>query len=808
MGLVSRGFLFISGSYVELSPLTTLGIIIILSTRKHKFSTMNSGIEKISRPAYNDDQLLVQPDQPRLTDARRLISSIMGTRITQYIVLASYIIALVFTLSTLLFSRSIDNTDFWSVADPKTIYGYFISMLLIIFLASKYDLNYKHLFVLSFIHTLLTLSVLPIIFDPIFGGDTVWFTIAQATTIKHTLPNSELAYGLYSLYDGTSFPFFEGKTMTFLQIIPRTSVVIFSSIFGIDHVTTNAWINPILASIVLPVVTFVMASLVSNRKNIVIGISFLSSPLYFIFGLSVGWSMGMGVILFALSFAMTLVWMSKQERVFLSVAILVLFGTLLTHPISGIFNVLILIVAIGYVYLWKKKNAWRLLYFLVIISASIVFPILPPLYFGTGLELSQDALLSKLQTSILGVVGLDREVSVEKWIVNLIFPAMALISMLLISFRKEKISILQFSAHCSLIIALAFIIDNSLIKDPPVAGRELNHLYVVLLPLTINSIVTILNQFERIGSRLLRSSIVMLIFALIFTSSFVFAYPESNNRNGRLIPLEIEAATMLEKTGFGKFAVISDFNNIWAGESVYGVHNPDAYYFSTLSYPEISYFYNTVFTDHKKAINELLHSYKGVLKKDYSVENTDIDTIFVILSSYRVVDLAAYDALSNYLISISLWHTTMDDAHGNKVGVYKIYDHSRHLDFVPPNTQLEQKLTLVNYPVLMIKNTSTVPVTINKIVVYAQVHDQLYNLVVIHNGTLSRNIPVLPQTIEPTGVFSLPLTLYPSKAGLHQVFVETDISYMDANTSVNSGLAVQIEVLPNEDGTYTIRALQ
>src|SRR5690606_35279141 len=141
----------------------------------------------------------------------------------------------------------------------------------------------------------------------------------------------------------------------FDQIIPSTFFVIFGKMFGAEMTAIAAWMNPVLASTILPATGLITASLLRMKEKFtgIMVVVFLFVPTFFVYGFSAFWSMGMGVILFSLVFTFSLAWLIHRKRSYLALVFLFFVGVGLTHPLSGLISLMTIISVLAYAFTRK-----------------------------------------------------------------------------------------------------------------------------------------------------------------------------------------------------------------------------------------------------------------------------------------------------------------------------------------------------------------------------------------------------------------------------------------------------------------------
>jgi len=511
----------------------------------------------------------------------------------------------------LFLSRSEEVHTVWEVMHPAFIPVFFATTVLLLAIIFSSE-QAEHKLLLIIIHSILSHVFFVVIFP---AG---YFGAQQATLGKTRLVYDNVIFDGIPLGPETilvqAFNWFRG-----INFQAALSVVL-ARMFGIDFFWGHLFFVPLMWGTFVPVTAFLVTRAFCEDKNV----SVLSSLLVSLFPTSIIWGTysvknSLGFIFFfcSLYFILKYLFTSGPKASFLMM--ISSFATVVSHPLTGIVIVSLVLLAIILKNYENEKAKNPLSAKISLLLSFLISTSLLPLAlvsfrlvstFNTNFSL--DKLYELSPTQIVGelILGQCIDFSLGGALICSLAPLVGFIGMIYLlrsgvnagPDKTRRVSTLFLFMGFLMVLVDYRILRLFMVNLP---FREVDRLWVfrdfMATPFVAFVVSGIVASLQRITSKLGRiraqflfsklssASRAILIFAIAIllsgwiTASVHFAYPHQGPL--QTTSYELEAVKYIETNANESYVVISDLWMMYAGGMIVGVHNPRAYYFST-SEPE------------------------------------------------------------------------------------------------------------------------------------------------------------------------------------------------------------------------------
>jgi len=520
-------------------------------------------------------------------------------------------------------SRKEEARTIWEVLNPAFIPALFIAVFLLFgILLSSEKTTYKLIFVI--IISILLHSFFAIIF-PAGDSSGQQITLGRIRSIYDnfepltlTSPSKPILSPLYEMFRGDRFQ--------------AALSVVLARMFSLDILRVHLFFVPALWGIFVPVAAFLTTKSLGGSDSIGALASLLISAFpYSIYFGAISVPNSLGFIFFFCSFAFTLQYLEARNSKSLFLMMAFSFFSFLSHFLTGIMSVSLILLALLYKSQKGEEQKWVLARAIVsIVFCASLLP-LSLVYFKLFRANSYAAFsLEKLfELPINEIFGLslfgDLIYGSNLWTLVLVVvgPALVLLCMIGLGFKlrrnhhaapKETVT---FAFMAFLVISVDFIVLKLFMDKLPFNEERL---WVfrdfIAAPFAAQAIYTVSLLIRRLSdtdslrslslnhlrtlvkTHALRSLSILAILNIIIPSilagwlilSLNVAYPQ-------VAPLqttqyELDAVKYIEERTDQKYVVICDIWVTFAGEAIVGISNPSAYYFDENSQLGIALFSN------------------------------------------------------------------------------------------------------------------------------------------------------------------------------------------------------------------------
>lgn len=388
------------------------------------------------------------------------------------------------------------------------------------------------------------------------------------------------------------------------QVFQYSISVIFARSFGVDVYWVHLCLIPMLWGAFVPVVAYSVARALCKEERAAL----ISSLLVISYVSLIGWGsysvpQSLGYIFFFFTLYLLLGYLSNKNAML--PAIVGAFASFLAHYITGIMAFAFILLAFGF---RNYQNTRRVHDSLGLMMAFVIcFMALPLMIYAQRYfyPITIDFSLSKLsQLSVYDAVGSViltgyGESTIKQFITyGVILDLFGIVGLLKYGLRRHKevdnplcvFLLLAFSTlTISHIIQAWFMVGEFSIRLGPCKSL----VAIPLAGIVINSLIDFLSPSKKshgsdvrtVGTRLgfskfrVRTALVMTMFVLSLSGLVTAAvYQMCQGKGVDVSGYELEAARYIDETTNGAYVVICDTKFMFAGYSVAGIRNPQAYY--------------------------------------------------------------------------------------------------------------------------------------------------------------------------------------------------------------------------------------
>jgi hypothetical protein len=574
---------------------------IVLVTVTILCSLLNTHYKRKSARSRNEHDSTVPSSSEENVSHKHNIK-LVPSRLLQLIYL--FMVALSFYLLSL--SRTSEVHTVWNFMHPAFLPVFFATTFVLITIVLSSE-KASHKLALISLHSILMNSLFVIIFPA--SGD-----LGGQQTV---LGNARLAYDNISqgFLVSAESPFIIPHMFMEGFQIPLT--VVFARMFAVDILWTHVLFVPVIWGIFAPLAAFMIPQVLGLSEKV----STLSSMLLLLFPLTVVWGSisvpnSFGYITAFWSFYFILKYLSSAKEGFPFFASAFCLISFLVHFLAGTLSFIFLIFALSLRRYEKEKShslgsARTFLAMSFLFSTSLLPLSLPFVRLFTRMhpyfsmyKLNGVSLEEVIQLTIFGEfinfsIGAALVYGVGK-----IVGLFAIIYFLTKSLRNRNGKAFHlctvFISACFLMLLLDYRILRLLLVNPPFDEERLwlfqNFLTLPFVAVIIYRFATFLRggwskKLHTSNSPLhtalskKRRFTTIIVYVLLLTtisgfttSAVYYGYPHYGPL--QTTSYEMEAAKYIHENTEGRYIVICDLWFIYAGEILYGVYNPHAFYFS------------------------------------------------------------------------------------------------------------------------------------------------------------------------------------------------------------------------------------
>lgn len=487
-----------------------------------------------------------------------------------YLFVFPFLLSVAIAFYALILARTGEGiTSVWLTIPNFFLPVFFLSLLSLVIILFFTELNVGLKLTFVSVHSFLTHSLFSIVWYPGRYGD-IWSHLGNARFIDRTgaFYASEWLFSQQLIVDIVKY-----KSQYAL-------VVLFRRMFSLDIYWVHIFLIPMLWSIFVPILSYKLAELVSNKKSRVFPL--LASVSVGLLSSLIGWGAvsvpnSLGFIFFLSSIVLLIYWVDTRSKRILLLSILASLATFLAHPQTGIFA--LVFVSGGIIIKSRLPN----------ISKVILFPLISSVYFYASY-------LQKATFAQEGLLSLENVLFFQLEITTLIlvFGFVGLVFCIKGKLVKGGIAFLLFLFYVT--GATIYYVSMYGMINSPVPRRALPMLDLLLVPfVALGLVVTtsfLEDGFSRVKGNPLKKvisprSLALLIICLFlsFQGTIVLyqAYPRQEITDVQPAAYEIEAIYYIDSTSPGKYIVLCDTNfaalavGLLGADYAYGVAAPGLY---------------------------------------------------------------------------------------------------------------------------------------------------------------------------------------------------------------------------------------
>lgn len=468
-------------------------------------------------------------------------------RIKPYLMLIPFLVSVSFAFYALVLARTGDGVkSVWVYIHPLFLPVFFLSSLSLVIMLFFTKIHVGLKLALICLYSFLAHSVFLLVWYPGRYGDT-WSYLGNELFIDKT--GTFYAYAwLYSQRFIADIIKYQGQ---------YALVVFFRRMFSLDIYWVHVFFVPLLWSLLVPIVFYKLAESLSVKKSM--RFSLLCALGAGLFPTLVYWgaisaTYSLGLLFLLCSVTLLIYWANSGAKRILFLSLLASIISLFTHPITGVFALIVFFLGV--------IIQSRLHSILKLIAVVLTFPMYP--------------LVSHFQGASFWLTGLSNidnllSFQFDMTTILLVFSFVGWLFSIKGKLIKGRNALMLFAFYA--VVTVNYFLSMYGMKDVPVPQRIPVIGDILLVPfVALGLLVSLsflkdgfslvnLNPIKKAASsRMVATSAVCLLSALLLTSALYQAYPRQEITEVQPSAFELEAILYIDSISEGQYVVLGDTN--------------------------------------------------------------------------------------------------------------------------------------------------------------------------------------------------------------------------------------------------------